>query len=132
MKPTERAAAINSRRPIEIRFIERSCCNISIHLYRAGIPAMLDNLFMGSFRSPARCGRRKKAGVFEKSNLTFHRAQKLERCRELLGRVPAEPAADPPADYRDRFETLIGQSLRVCRHWALVHVWTAPWMQEGK
>jgi hypothetical protein len=45
-----------------------------------------------------------------------HRAQKLERCRELLGMGPAERAADPPADYRDRFEALTGQSLRECPH----------------
>ena len=37
-----------------------------------------------------------------------HRAQKLARCRELLGMAPAGPAADPPADYRDRFEALTG------------------------
>jgi hypothetical protein len=40
----------------------------------------------------------------------------LARCRELLGITPAEPAADPPADYRDRFEVLSGQSLRACPH----------------
>ena len=34
-----------------------------------------------------------------------HRARKLERCRELLGMTPLAPA-DPPADYRDRFEAL--------------------------
>ena len=45
-----------------------------------------------------------------------HRAQKLALCRELLGMAPAEPAADPPADYRDRFEALTGQSLRECPH----------------
>ena len=45
-----------------------------------------------------------------------HRARKLARCRELLGMAPAEPAADPPADYRDRFEALTGQSLRACPH----------------
>ena len=45
-----------------------------------------------------------------------HRAQKLARCRELLGMAPAEPAAEPPADYRDRFEALTGQSLRECPH----------------
>ena len=45
-----------------------------------------------------------------------HRARKLERCRELLGMAPAAPAADPPADYRDRFEALTGQSLRECPH----------------
>ena len=43
-----------------------------------------------------------------------HRAQKLARCRELLGMAPAGPAADPPTDYRDRFEALTGQSLREC------------------
>jgi hypothetical protein len=43
-----------------------------------------------------------------------HRAQKLARCRELLGMAAAEPAVDPPGDYRDRFEALIGQSLRAC------------------
>jgi hypothetical protein len=43
-----------------------------------------------------------------------HRAQKLARCRELLGMAAAKPAADPPADYRDRSEALTGQSLRVC------------------
>jgi hypothetical protein len=45
-----------------------------------------------------------------------HRAQKLTLCRKLLGMTPAEPAADPPADYRDRFEALTGQSLRECPH----------------
>jgi hypothetical protein len=45
-----------------------------------------------------------------------HREQKLARCRELLGMAPAESAADPPADYRDRFEALTGQSLRACPH----------------
>jgi hypothetical protein len=45
-----------------------------------------------------------------------HRAQKLALCRKLLGMATAEPAADPPADYRDRFEALAGQSLRECPH----------------
>ena len=46
-----------------------------------------------------------------------HRARKLTLCRELLGMAPAEPVADdPPADYRDRFEALTGQSLRHCPH----------------
>ncbi len=45
-----------------------------------------------------------------------HRARKLALCRELLGMAPAEPAADPPADYRERFEALTGQSLRECPH----------------
>jgi len=42
-----------------------------------------------------------------------HRARKLDRCRELLGMAPVIPA-DPPADYRDRFEALTGRSLREC------------------
>jgi hypothetical protein len=45
-----------------------------------------------------------------------HRAQKLALCRKLLGMVSTEPPADPPADYRDRFEALTGQSLRACPH----------------
>ena len=44
-----------------------------------------------------------------------HRARKLERCRELLGMAPAAPA-DPPADYRDRYEALTGRPLRECPH----------------
>jgi hypothetical protein len=45
-----------------------------------------------------------------------HRAQKLARCRELIGMAPAGPAAEISADYRDRFEALTGQSLRECPH----------------
>ena len=45
-----------------------------------------------------------------------HRARKLALCRELLGMAPAGPAAEPPDDYRDRFEALTGQSLRECPH----------------
>jgi hypothetical protein len=45
-----------------------------------------------------------------------HRARKLALCRQLLGMPPAEPASNPPADYRDRFEALTGQSLRECPH----------------
>jgi hypothetical protein len=45
-----------------------------------------------------------------------HRARKLALCRELLGMAPPEPTADPPADYRDRFEALTGRSLRECPH----------------
>ena len=45
-----------------------------------------------------------------------HRGRKLALCRELLGMVPAAAATDPPADYRDRFEALTGQSLRECPH----------------
>ena len=42
-----------------------------------------------------------------------HRVRKLALCRELLGMVTPAPA-DPPADYRDRFEALTGRSLRAC------------------
>ena len=45
-----------------------------------------------------------------------HRARKLARCRELIGMAPAGPAAETPADYRDRFEALTGRSLRKCPH----------------
>jgi hypothetical protein len=45
-----------------------------------------------------------------------HRERKLARCRELLGMAPAAPAADSPTDYRDRYETLTGRSLRECPH----------------
>jgi Putative transposase len=44
-----------------------------------------------------------------------HRARKLERCRELLSMAPAAPA-QPPGDYRERFEALTGRSLRQCPH----------------
>ena len=44
-----------------------------------------------------------------------HRARKLKRCRELLGMAAPIPA-DPPADYRDRYQALTGQSLRECPH----------------
>jgi hypothetical protein len=45
-----------------------------------------------------------------------HRARKLERCRELLRMARPGPATDSPADYRDRYELLTGQSLRECPH----------------
>lgn len=46
-----------------------------------------------------------------------HRAEKLARCRALLGTAPATPV--PPetrgtGDYRDRVEALSGVSLRLC------------------
>jgi hypothetical protein len=44
------------------------------------------------------------------------RAQKLARCRELLGMAPTGQAADPPADYRDRLQKLTGESLQECPH----------------
>jgi hypothetical protein len=43
-----------------------------------------------------------------------HRAQKLARCRELLGMAPAQPNLESPPDYRDRYETLTGRSLDHC------------------
>ena len=43
------------------------------------------------------------------------RARKLALCRDLLGMAPPRPA-DPPVDYRDRFEALTGRSLRECPH----------------
>jgi hypothetical protein len=44
------------------------------------------------------------------------RETKLARCRELLGMPQIEQPADPgPAqDYRDRYETLTGSSLKLC------------------
>jgi hypothetical protein len=47
--------------------------------------------------------------------IVCHRARKLERCRELLRMAPAAPA-EPPGDYRERFEALTGRSLRQCPH----------------
>ncbi|HEY4044417.1 MAG TPA: IS91 family transposase [Rhodopila sp.] len=44
-----------------------------------------------------------------------HRARKLALCRELLRMARATPA-EPPADYRDRYEALTGTSLRQCPH----------------
>jgi hypothetical protein len=46
-----------------------------------------------------------------------HRQEKLEHCRQLLGRAPRkESSAEPaiPEDYRDRYERLTGRSLRKC------------------
>jgi hypothetical protein len=44
-----------------------------------------------------------------------YRAQKLARCRELLG-MPKHPPSphEPSADYRDRSEAVAGSSLREC------------------
>jgi hypothetical protein len=49
-----------------------------------------------------------------------HRAEKLARCRHLLG-MASPPASEPTSstptrslDYRDRFEAVTGVSLRVC------------------
>ena len=44
-----------------------------------------------------------------------YRAQKLARCRDLLGMSISEPSRAPSAkDYRDRYEDLTGHSLRQC------------------
>jgi Putative transposase len=44
-----------------------------------------------------------------------HRAQKLARCRELLGATVSEPAhRQAQQDYRDRCEKLTGDSLTQC------------------
>ena len=48
-------------------------------------------------------------------SLSHMLARKLALCRELHGMVSTAPA-DPPAHYRERFETLTGQSLRACPH----------------
>ena len=54
-----------------------------------------------------------------------HRREKLALCRCLLDMPEPEPPADPPPDYRDRFETLTGESLRqcpLCRRGSMVRV----------
>ena len=44
-----------------------------------------------------------------------HRAEKLARCRELLGMPLTEPVEDQTEqDYRDRYEALTGASLKQC------------------
>lgn len=45
-----------------------------------------------------------------------HRAETLARCRQLLGTTAAAriTAPPPPADYRDRYASLTGVSLRAC------------------
>ena len=48
---------------------------------------------------------------------TRHRAAALARCRQLLGTGSTPPPPDastPPPDYRDRYESLTGVSLRAC------------------
>jgi hypothetical protein len=45
-----------------------------------------------------------------------HRQEKLAQCRELLGMAPPVVPSEPSVvqDYRDRYETLTGKSLRLC------------------
>ena len=44
-----------------------------------------------------------------------YREQKLARCRQLLGMAAAKPpVSDAGTDYRDRYEELTGNSLRIC------------------
>ena len=46
-----------------------------------------------------------------------HRTEKLARCRQLLGMGVSPPPPDDPMplpDYRDRYESLTGVSLRTC------------------
>jgi hypothetical protein len=47
-----------------------------------------------------------------------HRTETLARCRQLLGTTaaaaPLTDQATPPADYRDRYQSLTGVSLRTC------------------
>jgi hypothetical protein len=46
-----------------------------------------------------------------------HRTENLARCRQLLGTTSAQPISGetvPPPDYRDRYESLTGVSLRAC------------------
>jgi hypothetical protein len=45
-----------------------------------------------------------------------HRQEKLAQCRQLLGMAPPAVPSEPTVvqDYRDRYETLTGKSLRQC------------------
>jgi hypothetical protein len=43
-----------------------------------------------------------------------YRHAKLALCRHLLAMAPSPPVPTPRLDYRDRYEQLTGQSLRVC------------------
>jgi len=43
-----------------------------------------------------------------------YRAEKLARCRHLLGMPDCPPPAEESKDYRDRYEELTGSSLREC------------------
>jgi hypothetical protein len=43
-----------------------------------------------------------------------YRQQKLDLCRRLLNMTEPEPKSDASKDYRDKYEELTGQSLKVC------------------
>ena len=43
-----------------------------------------------------------------------YRQQKLDLCRRLLNMTQPEPKSDTSKDYRDKYEELTGQSLKVC------------------
>jgi hypothetical protein len=64
-----------------------------------------------------------------------HRTETLARCRQLLGTTAASapPIIDetkPPADYRDRYESLTGVSLRTCPVCAEGHmIVTVSWLR---
>lgn len=61
-----------------------------------------------------------------------HRQEKLEQCRRLLDMnfaPPKEPGTAAPADYRDRYEALTGQSLHdcpICRRGRMVPIDQLP------
>lgn len=61
-----------------------------------------------------------------------YRAQKLARCRDLLGMPVPEPADSRSAkDYRDRYEDLTGHSLRqcpACRQGQMIIIETFDWV----
>ena len=61
-----------------------------------------------------------------------HRTHKLARCRQLLGTTAAAPITkpSPPTDYRDRYESLTGVSLRACPVCADGHmIVTLSWLR---
>ena len=59
-----------------------------------------------------------------------HRGDKLALCRQLLGMPPPDPP-DPPPDYRDRFEQLTGDSLRLCPACRAGHMLLAGRFEPG-
>jgi hypothetical protein len=61
-----------------------------------------------------------------------HRQEKLEQCRRFLDMslaTPTDPDAAAPADYRDRYESLTGQSLHhcpICRRGRMIPIEQLP------